>query len=1232
MAEWVTNTSTGIKTLVVSSVDEFCTLDDICVQDANAWDPDYWWTTAYSGGNILRESLAPGGFYCKEFCADTFSPPKFYEFSDGCTPTGRDECSRGESTCDVNAYCKEPADQVGFECECDEKYFVSTIDGAACATSGVEMEFQMGGMILGSGLPGPGCECITTPVVCTADTTTTVYQADVIPDFLAPRGPYDSVLRPTAMWWKYCTGILANEHIYLIPANANAVGKYNPKTDTFSTIDMSAYRDYLLPDGSVAREPAAHDMSPGYALQTQYETNPGVDDQMAWSKFDRNKYSTALFVDGIIYCFPKNAASIGMIDTTTDTFSTVLRLFDAYRTTAPNNILSAMINGGVIYLFDGMMSTFDPATKEISNSVFLGSDDALHAISGPNGKIYLTPYTTVFTVEGSYHVPPVTTPTRIFHTIDNSVTEIDTLGVTSGISTQSYGNGVLHPNGKIYLAPLFAATIGVIDTLTDTFSTINITSIFPWGTTFETSWRAPHNYFKFFTAVLGNEGRVYFLPLYAPRMMVYDPDTGVFELILDTHPAPPVWGSVALPDPLYQLPAAPWNEGVMFEQKMYLIPFNAGGITVLDFGLCNEDAIACAALPTMTVYQAEALPDLSPPGGHSSTADWKYSAAIFVNEHIYLVPASADAVGKYNPKTNMFSTIDMTAYRDYLLPDGTVTREPSSASMSKGYALRSQYAYYDQSDQTNKMAWSVSDRLKYSSAVLFDGIIYCFPQEAASVGMIDPATDTFSTLLAVKGAWNVQFDNFPVISAVLSDGVLYLFATGFSKKFDPATKQVTGHYPTGADIRQAIPAPNGRIYLTPMTDKTLILHTSNHSVTEIDTQGVLSGTHNQSYGKGVLHPNGKIYLAPLFANTIGVIDTLTDTFSTINISSIFPSGATNDTTWNAAQNRDKFYTAVLGENGRVYFLPAHTPRMMVYDPSTGVFELILDTLNYINSSQATYPLLPAAHWNTGMMIEQKLYLIPSIAAGITVLDFGCCESCPPPPSIESNRANMVDARLKFIDELFSQQILNEQSSPALLIEGVRQYPIELVTASIEDPLSPLFMRSIWRIVLRAPDAHVNLAKLARDTSFDDTALWARVFADSDKYMINQVGQCANDRARSCDAGNPTCLDRAVCITDRADFTVNKLAAGGVTAPLQVGSSGLQILSVDYDITQSAFSVRMRYNDEIPGVIDAVFVSHMGADPNQLRLPTFRSDEFPCLPLGTGQFQNQRDNSGMPHSV
>jgi len=56
-------------------------------------------------------------------------------------------------------------------------------------------------------------------------------------------------------------------------------------------------------------------------------------------------------------------------------------------------------------------------------------------------------------------------------------------------------------------------------------------------------------------------------------------------------------------------------------------------------------------------------------------------------------------------------------------------------------------------------------------------------------------------------------------------------------------------------------------------------------------------------------------------------------------------------------------------------------------------------------------------------------------------------------------------------------------------------------------------------------------------------------------------------------------------------------------------------------------VRMRYDNTVPGVIDTVFVSHMGEDQDPLLLPTFSSDAFPCLPLGTGLFQNQRDNSG-----
>jgi len=44
--------------------------------------------------------------------------------------------------------------------------------------------------------------------------------------------------------------------------------------------------------------------------------------------------------------------------------------------------------------------------------------------------------------------------------------------------------------------------------------------------------------------------------------------------------------------------------------------------------------------------------------------------------------------------------------------------------------------------------------MKYSTVVLLNGIIYCFPGNAGSVGMIDTENDTFSTVLAKRGLGN----------------------------------------------------------------------------------------------------------------------------------------------------------------------------------------------------------------------------------------------------------------------------------------------------------------------------------------------------------------------------------------------------------------------------------------------------------------------------------------------
>ena len=151
--------------------------------------------------------------------------------------------------------------------------------------------------------------------------------------------------------------------------------------------------------------------------------------------------------------------------------------------------------------------------------------------------------------------------------------------------------------------------------------------------------------------------------------------------------------------------------------------------------------------------------------------------------------------------------------------------------------------------------------------------------------------------------------------------------------------------------------------------------------------------------------------------------------------------------------------------------------------------------------------------------------------------------------------------------------------------------------------------------------------------FDQNSTWTSLFVDQDtngqpKIVVNSVGQCSNDRRRTCSAADATCLAGAACDELSPDFIMSKLTGGGSAAPLLVGSSGMDVMSVDYDITQAAFNIRMRYDNAVPGVIDTVFVSHMGVGQDPLFLPTFNSDEFPCLPLGTGVFQNQRDNSGV----
>jgi len=110
-------------------------------------------------------------------------------------------------------------------------------------------------------------------------------------------------------------------------------------------------------------------------------------------------------------------------------------------------------------------------------------------------------------------------------------------------------------------------------------------------------------------------------------------------------------------------------------------------------------------------------------------------------------------------------------------------------------------------------------------------------------------------------------------------------------------------------------------------------------------------------------------------------------------------------------------------------------------------------------------------------------------------------------TMAQNKLNMIEARQTVIDALFTQGYLKPVSSAALLLEGVKAYPIEMVKAVAEEPLSPLLGRSLWRIVLRAPDIHLDLSKMAGGSIFDNAATWQTLFADTNKYRINEFCVC-----------------------------------------------------------------------------------------------------------------------------
>lgn len=230
--------------------------------------------------------------------------------------------------------------------------------------------------------------------------------------------------------------------------------------------------------------------------------------------------------------------------------------------------------------------------------------------------------------------------------------------------------------------------------------------------------------------------------------------------------------------------------------------------------------------------------------------------------------------------------------------------------------------------------------------------------------------------------------------------------------------------------------------------------------------------------------------------------------------------------------------------------------------------------------------------------------------------------------IEAERAQLAAVRAQFIDLLISQNYTT--ATREVLLEGVIDYDIELLSAS-GGTLYP--GRALWTFKVRVSSTQTDLQRVSTGTLWRDNALLETVLSDNSQnismFLMHERKKCANDNQREC-TGDADCLDGALCLQSVPDISISILTSGGTEDTVEVGSSGMELVSITYDVTQTAWTARLRF-DTVPNVMDVVFVSHVEAPVNAIEQATFNVNEFPCLPVGTGLFERRREDSVRLHS-
>jgi hypothetical protein len=325
--------------------------------------------------------------------------------------------------------------------------------------------------------------------------------------------------------------------IYFAPQHATYVGVYNIETNTFLEISIVDKINVYLDAQGVEKD--------GSGFQAFQISN------------DR-KYSGAVYVPtkGNVYLIPLGLAMVGVVDISTNTFSTIKSVFSG-QTEYNGGVLSQ--DGTVIYMVPfrhDYIGVLNLNTHAITKIMIGANQPNLEKYQGGvlagNGKIYFCPY-------HSTNIG-VLDPTAgdAFSVIDiSSITHVNTDGYNT------FEAIFLHTDSMIYFVPGAGTMICKLDPSTHIFSEfLDLTSFF-----------TSHYWFsktkKFSGGISVGMDKIYLIPStsYYIGILTLFP-TPMFEFILDENTA-----------------ILKYSGGVRVSGTVYMVPANMNNIDILDLNL-----------------------------------------------------------------------------------------------------------------------------------------------------------------------------------------------------------------------------------------------------------------------------------------------------------------------------------------------------------------------------------------------------------------------------------------------------------------------------------------------------------------------------------------------------------------------------------------------------------------------------------------------------------------------